>query len=275
VDFKTVVAPALDANLAGLYKALDAVGSNTLPIVNKALKDLPGVRDAIDPAVRAKLKAALVSLGTTASRVAVTDAILSALGTGGLNVIGDRDGSKVVDEKDVPVAFPTDTSVDVRFDLAKSTVVSGDFGLGLPGIPLQTDALPGGGVQLAVGFAYKDFHFGVRDGAFFFNTDAPNELTVTVGATLKDGPPLTGRIGFLEMTAEDGAQDPADPTKTVKAKRTAFTGTLTIDVTGGTTGVGLGTPALTAAADVYLKLAARLGGSGSALVTFPSVYADF
>jgi len=138
------VAPALDANLAGLYKAFDAVGTNTLPIVNKALKDLPGVRDAINPAVRAKLKAAIVALETTATRDAVTDALWSALGTGGLNVIGDTDGNKAVDKGDVLVSFPDANSVDIRFDLSKTSTIAGDFGLGLPGIPLQTDAVPAG-----------------------------------------------------------------------------------------------------------------------------------
>src|SRR5258708_2118173 len=75
VDFKTLVAPALDATLPGLYKAIDAVGSSPLPVVNKALKDLPGVRDALDPAARAKLKSAPVSPGRTPSRDAVVHAL--------------------------------------------------------------------------------------------------------------------------------------------------------------------------------------------------------
>jgi RTX calcium-binding nonapeptide repeat (4 copies) len=277
VDFKGLVAPPLDTSLTGLYDTIGKLGTAKLPVVNKSLSDIPQVRDAIDKTFRDKVRATLESLGTTADAIAVTGALWSALGsgTGGLNVIGDTDANGVINSADVKVFFPDENNVDIQFRLTKAGTVSSDFALGLPGIPLQTDASTGGNVQFTLGFDYKNVFFGYKSGAFFFNTDTADELKITVGATLKDGTVMTGRVGFLEMKAQDGAQNATDPTKTDTTNRTLFGGSFTADITSGPSGIGLSNPKLTAGADVYLKLTAAFGGAGAASIKFPAIYSDF
>ncbi len=276
VDF-TVLAPKLGADLDNVYAAVLAVGTTKLPVVNKALIDIPEVRSVIDKAqpVRLKLKSTLEAIGSTSDAAIVQTALWKALGSdpGGLNVIGDTNGGGVAPD-DIAVTFSGDNNVEVKFWLTKSFTVSSDFGIGLPGIPLQTDA-GGGAVQLAGTFDYKNLDFGIQDGAFFFKTDSADEIQITLGATLKDGVVLGGRIGFLAVTAQDGAQDATDPTKTDTTNRTLFGPTVKVDVTGADGSLGFGTAKLTGRADVYLKLAATFGGAGKASIKFPSIYSDF
>jgi Ca2+-binding RTX toxin-like protein len=276
VDF-TAMAPKLGSDLDTVYAVVLAAATTKVPIINKALSDIPEVRSVLDKAapVRAKLKSTLEAIGSTSDETAVRTAIWTALGPGGLNVIGDTDGVGGVKDIDVKVHFTGDNNVEVEFLLTKSFTVSSDFGIGLPGMPLQTDAATGGAVQLTGTFDYKNLDFGFQDGAFFFKTDAADEIQITLGATLKDGLTLGGRIGFLEMTAQDGAQDATDPTKTDTTHRTFFGPKLTADVTGSAGSLAVATPKLSGNADVYLKLAATFGGAAKTSIKFPSIYSDF
>lgn len=276
VDF-TAMSPKLASDLDNVYAAVLSVATTKVPIINKALSDIPEIRSILDKTapVRVKLKSTLEGIGSTSDAAAVRTAVWAALGTGGLNVIGNTNGVDGINDQDVIVTFAGENNVDVKFWLTKSFIVSSDFGIGLPGIPLQTDTATGGAVQMIGTFDYKNLDFGFKDGAFYFNTDAVDEVQISLGASLKNKTVLGGRIGFLEMTAQDGAQDATDPTKTDTTHHTFLGANVTADVTGSAGSLTVSTPKFSGSADVYLKLAATFGGIAKTSIKFPSIYSDF
>src|SRR5437899_12558608 len=104
------------------------------------------------------------------------------------------------------------------------------FGLGLPGLPLDV----GGSLKVTAGFGYKHLTFGLNgDGTLFFGSPV-DELQATVSARFLPNTAITGRLGFLSVTAKDAG--------------TALHLVLGAPVTD----TGLGTPSLTGHATASL-----------------------
>src|SRR5262249_46122602 len=246
--------------------------------------------------IRAKVHDFLPGSGTTAQ---VRQALFSALGPGGLDLLADRDGNHVIDAADVGV---TDNSPnEIRFDLHLNkalTVVHVpiDFDIGGDGLGLKVEQPAQ--VVVQVGFDFQ-MGFGIsRTDGFFFDTSAGDvpgkpdpELTVNVQASIPDLR-ASGQLGFLQLDLndEDADNDPNNPGVDVNGngvKPTSVNLTFTVNVKDpvgsnnhltfqdlSSPGLNLGdvlAAALTGVADVNLNGRASFGGSA----VFPSILTDF
>ena len=126
-----------------------------------------------------------------------------------LHILGDRnhDGSVTIAdiELDTNINDPGtdwhDLSMEWKIELGGSLVNAGagiNFDIGVPGLGLETR----GAVQANIDWQL-DFGFGVdMQRGFFIDVADTNELEVNVDVTLP-GAGLTGRLGFLQVDADD------------------------------------------------------------------------
>jgi hypothetical protein len=192
---------------------------------------------------------------------AIQLALFNALGPSGLGLLKDSNGDGTVDLADIGVH---DTGDSVTFDVplhqgAQANTGQLNLNLALPGLPFQLQA--SGAVQAGVGFDY-DLQFGVRENpgqaATAFLATSP--LTLQVQASIP-GLDVNGTLGVLHVEARDDSSHPS-----------SFTGTYTVAVGIDSSGNLTVSSALTASANVNLKLSVGFDSSS----TFgPRVTADF
>jgi hypothetical protein len=131
----------------------------------------------------------------------VRQALFDALGpSGGLDILGDRNGDLTVDLDDVGLTVGAD---EVRFEIELGDTISAavDLDPGLPGLVVDGQAM----VALSWALALR---FGIsRTDGFFLDTSAVDELQVSVTVTTP-GLDTTGNLGFLSLNVKD---DPSDP----------------------------------------------------------------
>jgi len=135
---------------------------------------------------------------------AIQDALYDALGPNGIDILLDSPD----DGDDVTAADILFTGGDdnLEFDLHLGSVLVDlateqfDFAAGLPGLGLE---LENAGLQFTVDW---DFVLGIglslTDG-FYINTADDSELELNVAGTLAQGASITGKLGFLRISASD------------------------------------------------------------------------
>jgi hypothetical protein len=275
VDWPSLIS-GLDNQLTTLDNALGGIGTvNKLPILNQPLKDVGEARQAIRT-LKTALDNALAPFNDPAALPTSTDiqtALYNALYVNpAVKLLGDTNHDGTVTRDDVIISQLTDTDAVITVRLTKDFTAgaagTANFGLGLPGIPLQVNAA--NNVVVKAGFDLDNLTFGVRNvSQFFLDTvnhlagETPDRLKLTVEATIQNVQ-LDGRIGF--MTAK--VADAIDPTQ-----KTKFHGDFTLDVTGA----GFANPKLNGAADVNLMLTASFGTGviPPSQPVFPAVNSNF
>jgi Ca2+-binding RTX toxin-like protein len=221
----------MSEGINGLFSLLDAAVdgvafASKLPIVGDQLKE---AADLITR-VRDETKSRLEQAGTQTLKF-VRDQLFDALGTRGLNMLGDNPQPNAIAVFVDGVAFNPDGQVlnhvpnEVLFEmvlmqaLVKSEVDL-DFDIGLPLLGLELD----GGIHLQVAGTFE-LGFGLsRSDGFFIDTSAQDELQFQAIVTLPDFQ-ATGTLGFLEVTATDHAAAPS-----------VVGGTFFVDLKGGPDG---------------------------------------
>ncbi|MCT7991818.1 proprotein convertase P-domain-containing protein [Laspinema olomoucense] len=289
----------IDAFLAGLQTLLEAdVFDADLPLIGDSLGDAAtfiedirsdlynGLRDTVDNSI-------------TKTPELIQESLFEILGTKGLNLLKDGDGSGAIDRNDIVIVGDPNADNFLQWDMTLGGNFTVDeeiaFDLGLPALGLDID----GGVNVDLDWTL-DFGFGLnREEGFYFvlseDTTDP-ELTVTLDASLP-GFEGTGNLGFLTLDVKDRLRETSEETTQETNSETPqgathFNATFAIDlIEKGATGEdatklglfemgNLGvTPKLMGKADVQLDITASVNGAelGDEELTavLPSIVSDF
>lgn len=256
-----LVAQEINSVLGSVETALITIDSaaNKIPILDKALSDIPEVIDTIAD-VRAKLKNAvenstLADLGPT-----IKQGIFNLIGpNSSIKILADSNGDNVVTVADVQFVASTTgpAGFEVKLNLFKSiTVATTDlkFGFGIDGLPFEVSVGGDPAITLSIDFAYQDLTFGWANDLPYFKADAYRELEIGLSAD------VTGEfdaiLGFLKISATPEAPAAGEHHLDLN---------FTMDI--GANG-SISDPVINGTAEVTLKLKAEVGDN------FPTVSAD-
>ena len=255
-----LVAQEINSVLGSVETALITIDSaaNKIPIIDKALSDIPEVIDTIAD-VRAKLEnavktASLVDLGPT-----IKQGIFNAIGPGtSINILADFNGDNVVTVADVQFVASTtgQEGFEVKLNLFKSiTVATTDlkFGFGIDGLPFEVSVDSDAEITLSIDFAYQDLTFGWDNGLPYFKADAYRELEIGLSADVTGD--FDAILGFLKISAT--------PEAATGGHHLELNFTMDIGANGS-----ISDPVINGTAEVTLKLKAEVGDN------FPTVSAD-
>ncbi|MEB3829160.1 proprotein convertase P-domain-containing protein [Phormidium sp. CCY1219] len=212
----------------------------------------------------------------------IQESLFEILGTDGLNLLQDGDGSGAIDRNDIAISGDPNADNFLQWDMTLGSNFTVDeeiaLDLGLPALGLEID----GGVNLDLGWEL-DFGFGLnREEGFYFalSDDAENpEVRVNLNASIP-GLQATGSLGFLKLNVSDRQDNP-----------THLNANFAIDlVEKGATGEdatklglfemgNLGvTPTLTGGAKVHLDLRGSVlenNDKNSIAAALPSIVSEF
>lgn len=250
-----LIAEKIDSFLLRVETKLNNIDNvaNKIPIIDKAFRDIPEVKEKIGE-VRAALKNAVKTADPAKLGQTIKQTIFTGIGPrSNLNILGDTNDNGV-DLDDINFTQLDGDAFTIQLDLHKSFSVGTKqkFGLGLSGMPFEVSGDPS--VQLEIDLSYQDLTFGWRNDAPFFTADTPNELQIGLGATVTGE--ITGIIGFLQFTAEPNA--PVDNGHHLDL-------IYSMDITNEMTLVN---PKINGSADVTLNLKAEFDEK------FPSIHAE-
>ena len=255
-----LVAQEINSVLGSVETALITIDSaaNKIPIIDKALSDIPEVIDTIAD-VRAKLEnavktASLVDLGPT-----IKQGIFNAIGPGtSINILADFNSTPPLNEDSTCVASTTgQEGFEVKLNLFKSiTVATTDlkFGFGIDGLPFEVSVDSDAEITLSIDFAYQDLTFGWDNGLPYFKADAYRELEIGLSADVTGD--FDAILGFLKISATPEAPAAGEHHLDLN---------FTMDI--GANG-SISDPVINGTAEVTLKLKAEVGDN------FPTVSAD-
>jgi Ca2+-binding RTX toxin-like protein len=224
VDFSQAHAqlPGLLDNLQSLVT--QTVLADRMPLVGTGLQSDPNAQ-FLTPIATALGKALPTSPSATAKQV--QDALFNTLK--GMNLFPGQN----TEDQDVQVVPSADgTEFKVHIASQSPTVLSRDFDLGLPNLPLSLSAKG----AVSVSFTYQvelDFDVGLQNGATHLSLDTANapQLTLHVDATLPNFS-ATGSFGTLGLQVCDAAFPAKEHWTTPVMKPSEFKGTFTVAVTG-------------------------------------------
>ncbi|MCX7893546.1 MAG: PA14 domain-containing protein, partial [Burkholderiales bacterium] len=211
----------------------------------------------------------------------ISQKLFELLGPGGLNLLldGDDPGTDVsvsdirlTTNAATPGVAPKDVFMQWNLRLGGSLVNAGagiDFDIGLPGLGLETR----GGVQLDLDWELA-FGFGVdlKQG-FYLDVSDANELEVNLDVTLP-GAGLTGRLGFLQINADDNGSHLGATFAVDLKNRVNPADTLLGIAELGNIGLDVGIAA-EAVVDLALSLSLNSDLVPGATTVFPKVVAGF
>jgi hypothetical protein len=186
------------------------VGSR-IPLINKPARQLTEFTSQLE-SFRVQLDNTLRSLNEGAAADVIQATLFQAIGPGGANVLGDRDGNTVVNSSDIAVTV-NGTDVDMIFNVAKSASFNREFGLGLDAVPFKPAVAEQGGFTF--GFEYRNFNFGTSGGSPYFRTNATDEIVFRLDGNLPSAP-FTAGLGFLNVTAKDATPGVRDLSVTLR-----------------------------------------------------------
>ena len=189
---------------------LDA-GTALIPVIDKTARDLfgdtnsPPGTDNVNAVING-IRGALTQISTSVSTGTANNFAQSLIQEKIFQFLGpyladNDDPDTTVDKNDVVFVEPFDPAGgNVFLDLNLQKVISFsddlNFGLGLPGFPLQVTV--GGVIGLDIIFAYKHLRFGLQNGEFQVDTSALNEINLGLNAGCTAGT-LKSQFGFLQI----------------------------------------------------------------------------
>src|SRR5262249_32294768 len=155
IDFQGLAA-YVDGHLATLETGLSATSGIlsqadvALPVLSRPVKDILQAKNVISD-FRNQLKNGVAALNGMSDEQTIKRALFGVLGPkGGIDVLGDTNRNGV-DQDDVGVVFSNnrdDVEISVRLTKTFTLSTPFNFGLGLPGIPLDLK----GNVNVVAGF---------------------------------------------------------------------------------------------------------------------------
>ena len=208
----------IDMFLGGVQNTLDGeVFGMKLPLIGDQLSGGADFIKDFREGFVAKLREELRNAANPDENF-IKEKLFELLGTepSGLGLLKDL-GTDGVTLDDI-IFEKTATSVEWRMKLGD--VISADpnigFDLGIPGLGIEADGNINFNLQWDL-----DFGFGIsREDGFYIRIDDPHELSVNVNVDIKspvgaDPFELTGKLGFLQLTARDKDIYPVAPDGTV------------------------------------------------------------
>ncbi|QSA97859.1 OmpA family protein [Methylococcus sp. EFPC2] len=301
----------VDLFLEGLQDVLDGeVGGVSLPLIGDklagAVDDIgkfrdgfivdfrKAVEDLANPAAAFQAAAGGAGLAAASAEPDPISKILGKLlGDAGLGLLVDQNADGHKDAGDIRYLSNLSTEIDPKkvffdwdFELGDSYDAGAGIGfdIGIPGLGLETE----GAVNLTVGWTLA-FGFGLNTTDGFYldvgddldeDFDGPNELTLDVDLTVPGGG-ITGKLGFLQLSAKDDVTDGDDLYTHLGASFAVdlFNSSNHADTKLGFNELGkLGLDvgiAAEAVVDLDMRLALSSDLVPSAPTNFPSVVADF
>lgn len=277
-----------DNALSGVTTALSSLvdgASVDLPILGQSLKDMPEAEGIQGPDnFLQELRNDLISvLSTVTDADAARTQLFAALGPNGIDILGDTNHSgganpTPADIQPDDIVIITDPNAPDNFTfsirLTKTfTVADVNFNLGLPSIPMFPDVAADGNVVVAVTLDYDQFTLKVQDCVPHFETLNPttnqdSTFKISVAATIP-GTQVTGRLGFLQLSATDKPDRDngettnftgvftmtVDPNQFLKDLRLSGAATVSLGIDAGFDGNGLSSYAPSFSADFYMHWA--------------------
>ncbi len=213
--FATDINTKLIAIQAGVDTSV-LIASN-IPVVGGKITEAARLFDSFAN----QLENALTLLGDGPSDLQIQTAIFNVIGPNGLlgaeGLLGNNDGIPGITKSDVVInhnpglyddTADNFTSIDLHL-LRTATLVSaqGSFDIGLKSLPFEVSAT--GGVDVIFGFDYSHlkFSYGVNS-KFHFDATTPDELSVSITASLHPGSNLKATVGFLNALITDNPSAP-------------------------------------------------------------------
>ncbi len=226
VNNPEILVDGLDALLGVIQDGLGNKLSRNLPLVGdqfgKAADSIMEFRNGL----LAQLRQVLAEGGDPITLA--KKAIFEALGTPGLDILAQSDGSPVTSAEDIDIKCEGN-GIKFNIRLKKSAALLDtssdpiDFDIGIPGLGLSVD----GNVKIEVGFDLKlKFAITATDG-FYFDTSDPEELKVDFSLTIP-GMKAKGQLLFLQLEVldeSDGVSLVGDPRES-----SHFTGYFSVDL---------------------------------------------
>jgi Ca2+-binding RTX toxin-like protein len=222
----------IEAFLDFLEDSLDGASYDVdIPVLGDALDAGADIVGAFNDGVVMPINDAIAASGganSDALDTLFTDALVDALGSGGLDILLSTDEDAIVEVAcpmgTDPCSLSEITEMNVKLSIGQtsgefSTPAAFDFGV--PGLRFDL----GGAALTAEGAWNVDVGFGIsRTEGFYLLTDDTN-LGVGADLDLDFGPdPIQGDIAFIQLLVTDGKDDPDDPEASIS---------LLLDATGG------------------------------------------
>src|SRR5262249_40562798 len=138
IDLQTII-QGVDQVLALVEQGLDGqVFGIKLPLVGSGLHDAASFIHDIRTGIIQKLE----TLGATAAKGAVQDALFQELRPGGLDIVGDTDGNHTIDKNDIEIVGPDSDGAELKILISDTVHLASiplDASLGLPALGFTID----------------------------------------------------------------------------------------------------------------------------------------